>query len=210
MQLSKVTSWGLIVGGLWASVGMLAFFMGVLGLSEDAQPAEEFKKLQDSQAVAVAFFIISVGLFVYLMKSFVQLGEAVNVTGEWHLYLRIMALLMVGSLLLSLSTWLLVGEDATLEKQQTLDLVGNSINTLFIASSAFVQLIIAWFALKNGLGNLIFKVFVGILGVLSALDLVNLILNGNDENDLAFFTWILWAVAVVAIGITGLVTKKEA
>ncbi len=210
MQLSKVTSWGLIVGGLWASVGMLAFFMGVLGLSEDVQPAEEFKKLQDSQEMAVAFFIISVGVFAYLMKSFVQLGEAVNVTGEWHLYLRIMALLMVGSLLLSMSTWLVLGEDSTVETQKNIDLVGNSINTLFIASSAFVQLIIAWFALKNGLGNLIFKVFVGILGVLSALDIVNLILNGNSENDLAFFTWILWAVAVVAIGITGLVTKKEA
>ena len=210
MQLSKVTSWGLIVGGLWASVGMLAFFMGVLGLSEDVQPAEEFKKLQDSQEMAVAFFIISVGVFAYLMKSFVQLGEAVNVTGEWHLYLRIMALLMVGSLLLSLSTWLLVGEDATLEKQQTLDLVGNSINTLFIASSAFVQLIIAWFALKNGLGNLIFKVFVGIIGVLSVVDLVNIIVSRTDDSDLGFITWIGWAVAVLAIGVLGLVTKEDA
>ena len=208
MQLSKVTSWGLIIGGLWASVGMLAFFFGILGVSDDMEPAEEFKKLQDNQEMALAFFIICVGVFAYLAKSFVQLAEAVNVAGEWYRYVRIMAILMVGSLLVSMSTWLILGEDATLEIQEAVDAVGNSVNAIFIIASAFVQLIIAWFALKNGLGNLIFKVFVAILGVLSVLDLVNIIVNGTGESDLSFITWILWAISVVVIGVLGLRTKE--
>ena len=89
MQLSKATSWGFIIGGLWASVGMLAFFMGILGVSEDMEPAEELKILQDKQLYALAFFTISVGVFAYLAKSFVQLAQAVNVTDEWYTYVRI-------------------------------------------------------------------------------------------------------------------------
>ena len=80
MQLSKATSWGFIIGGLWASVGMLAFFMGILGFSDDMDAAEEFKNLQDNQLMALVFFTISIGVFAYLAKSFVQLAQAVNVT----------------------------------------------------------------------------------------------------------------------------------
>tara|TARA_B100000700_G_C14889318_1_gene781959 strand:+ start:422 stop:1072 length:651 start_codon:yes stop_codon:yes gene_type:complete len=211
MQLTKTTSWGFIIGGLWASIGMLAFFFGILGVSDDMEPAEEFKKLQDNQEMALVFFIISVGVFGYLTKSFVQLSEAVNVIAEWHTYVRIMAIIMVGSLLVSMSTWLIHGPDATLETQQASDAVGNSVNSLFIIASAFVQLIIAWFALKNGLGNQIFKVFVAIIGVLSVLDLVNMVVDGaGSESDLAFITWIGWAIAVVGIGVLGLVTKEDA
>ena len=210
MQLSKTTSWGFIIGALWASIGMLAFFFGILGVSDDIEPAEEFKKLQDNQEMALVFFIISVGVFGYLAKSFVQLAEAVNVTAEWHTYVRIMAIIMVGSLLVSMSTWLILGPDSTVEIQKASDAVGNSVNSLFIIASAFVQLIIAWFALKNGLGNLIFKVFVGIIGVLSVVDLVNIIVNRTDDSDLGFITWIGWAVAVLAIGVLGLVTKEDA
>lgn len=210
MQLSKTTSWGFIIGALWASIGMLAFFFGILGVSDDMEPAEEFKKLQDNQEMALVFFIISVGVFGYLAKSFVQLAEAVNVTAEWHTYVRIMAIIMVGSLLVSMSTWLILGPDSTVEIQKASDAVGNSVNSLFIIASAFVQLIIAWFALKNGLGNLIFKVFVGIIGVLSVVDLVNIIVNRTDDSDLGFITWIGWAVAVLAIGVLGLVTKEDA
>tara|TARA_B100000029_G_scaffold399603_1_gene398347 strand:- start:1064 stop:1696 length:633 start_codon:yes stop_codon:yes gene_type:complete len=210
MQLSKTTSWGFIIGALWASIGMLAFFFGILGVSDDMEPAEEFKKLQDNQEMALVFFIISVGVFGYLAKSFVQLAEAVNVTAEWHTYVRIMAIIMVGSLLVSMSTWLILGPDSTVEIQKASDAVGNSVNSLFIIASAFVQLIIAWFALKNGLGNLIFKVFVGIIGVLSVVDLVNIIVSRTDDSDLGFITWIGWAVAVLAIGVLGLVTKEDA
>ena len=210
MQLSKTTSWGFIIGALWARIGMLAFFFGILGVSDDMEPAEEFKKLQDNQEMALVFFIISVGVFGYLAKSFVQLAEAVNVTAEWHTYVRIMAIIMVGSLLVSMSTWLILGPDSTVEIQKASDAVGNSVNSLFIIASAFVQLIIAWFALKNGLGNLIFKVFVGIIGVLSVVDLVNIIVSRTDDSDLGFITWIGWAVAVLAIGVLGLVTKEDA
>ena len=210
MQLSKTTSWGFIIGALWASIGMLAFFFGILGVSDDMEPAEEFKKLQDNQEMALVFFIISVGVFGYLAKSFVQLAEAVNVTPEWHTYVRIMAIIMVGSLLVSMSTWLILGPDSTVEIQKASDAVGNSVNSLFIIASAFVQLIIAWFALKNGLGNLIFKVFVGIIGGLSVVDLVNIIVSRTDDSDLGFITWIGWAVAVLAIGVLGLVTKEDA
>ena len=56
MQLSKATSWGFIIGGLWASVGMLAFFMGILGFSDDMDAAEEFKNLQDNQLMALVYY----------------------------------------------------------------------------------------------------------------------------------------------------------
>ena len=208
MQLSKATSWGFIIGGLWASVGMLGFFMGILGFSDDMDAAEEFKNLQDNQLMALVFFTISIGVFAYLAKSFVQLAQAVNVTDEWYTYVRILAILMVGSLLISMSTWLILGEDATLETQKASDAVGNSVNTIFIIASAFLQLIIAGFVLKNGLGNLIFKVFVEIIGVLSVGDLVDIIVIRTEDSDLGFITWIGWAIAVVGIGVLGLTTKK--
>ena len=62
--------------------------------------------------------------------------------------------------------------------------------------------------LKNGLGNLIFKVFVAIIGGLSVGDLVDMIVIRTDDSDLGFITWIGWAIAVVGIGVLGLTTKK--
>jgi surface polysaccharide O-acyltransferase-like enzyme len=182
--------------------------MVILGFSEDMEPAEELKILQDKQLYALVFFTISVGVFVYLAKSFVQLAQAVNVTDEWYTYVRIMAILMVGSLLISMSTWLILEADATVETQKATGAVGNSVNSIFIIASAIVQLIIAGFVLKNGLGNLIFKVFVAIIGVLSVADLVDIIVIRTEDSDLGFITWIGWAIAVVGIGVLGLRTKE--
>jgi hypothetical protein len=209
MQLSKTTSWGLIVGGLWASVGMLAFFFGILGISDEMEPMEELKLLQDNRESALVFLIISVGVFTYLAKSFVQLARAVNVTDEWYTYTRMLAIIMVSSLLVSMSMWMIVAEDATIASSEAAEAIGDSVNVLFIIASAFLQLIIAWFVLKNGLGNLVFKVFVAIIGLVSVADLVNVIVTGDpDGSDLGFITWILWAISVIVIGVVGLKTKE--
>jgi hypothetical protein len=120
-----------------------------------------------------------------------------------------LAIIMVSSLLVSMSMWMIVAEDATIASSEAAEAIGDSVNVLFIIASAFLQLIIAWFVLKNGLGNLVFKVFVAIIGLVSVADLVNVIVTGDpDGSDLGFITWILWAISVIVIGVVGLKTKE--
>ena len=49
MQLSKVTSWGLILGGLLGILGFMAFALALGLMDEDIAPADELKAFQDNQ-----------------------------------------------------------------------------------------------------------------------------------------------------------------
>ena len=65
------------------------------------------------------------------------------------------------------------------------------------------------FALKNGAGNVIFRVLIAILGVLAVLDILGLLIADLDLDDaIGFITWILWSVCIVGIGVLGLTTKE--
>ncbi len=100
MYLSKVTSWGLIIGGAFALVGFMIFGIS-LGLLEDQEPAAELKALQDNQLIVAVMLVAVIGVFTYMAKSLLQLGQAVKVTDEWYMFMRMSIILMLATLFTS-------------------------------------------------------------------------------------------------------------
>ena len=209
MYLSKVTSWGLILGGLLAILGFMGFGLA-LGLMEDDMPvADELKAFQDNKAFVGVMVILFVGLFTYMAKSLLQVGQAVKVTDEWFMYLRMMIILMLATLFASMATWMVISEDATVDSYQVVGQVGDAFDGIQIVAGSFVFFILSVFALKNGAGNLIFRVFIAILGLLAVLDIINLLVDLDFEGSgIGLITWILWSVCLVGIGVIGLRTKE--
>ena len=209
MYLSKVTSWGLILGGLLGILGFMVFG-AVLGLlDDDIAPADELKAFQDNELFVAVMVMLFVGIFTYMAKSLLQVGQAVKVPDEWYMYLRMLIIVMLVTLFVGMSTWMVISEDTTVESFQMVGLVGDSVDGIQVVAGSFAFFILTVFALKNGAGNLIFRVFIAILGLLAVLDIINLLVDLDFEGSgIGLITWILWSVCLVGIGVIGLRTKE--
>ena len=209
MQLSKVTSWGLILGGLLGILGFMAFGLALGLLEDDMAPADELKAFQDNQLIVGVMIMLFVGIFTYMAKSLLQVAQAVKVPDEWYMYLRMLIIVMLATLFVGMSTWMVISEETTVESFVMVGLVGDSVDVIQIVTGSFAFFILTVFALKNGAGNVIFRVLIAILGVLAVLDILGLLIADLDLDDsIGFITWILWSVCIVGIGVLGLTTKE--
>ena len=209
MQLSKVTSWGLILGGLLGILGFMAFGLALGLLEDDMAPADELKAFQDNQLIVGIMIMLFVGIFTYMAKSLLQVAQAVKVPDEWDMYLRMLIIVMLATLFVGMSTWMVISEETTVESFVMVGLVGDSVDVIQIVTGSFAFFILTVFALKNGAGNVIFRVLIAILGVLAVLDILGLLIADLDLDDsIGFITWILWSVCIVGIGVLGLTTKE--
>jgi len=209
MQLSKVTSWGLILGGLLGILGFMAFALALGLMDEDIAPADELKAFQDNQLFVGVMVLLFVGIFTYMAKSLLQVGQAVKVPDEWFMYMRMLVIVMLATLFVSMSTWMVISEKTTVESFEMVGLVGESVDVIQVVAGSFVFFILTVFALKNGAGNVIFRVLIAILGVLAVLDILGLLISDLDLDDsIGFITWILWSLCLVGIGVLGLTTKE--
>ena len=209
MQLSKVTSWGLILGGLLGILGFMAFGLALGLLEDDMAPADELKAFQDNQLIVGIMIMLFVGIFTYMAKSLLQVAQAVKVPDEWYMYLRMLIIVMLATLFVGMSTWMVISEETTVESFVMVGLVGDSVDVIQIVTGSFAFFILTVFALKNGAGNVIFRVLIAILGVLAVLDILGLLIADLDLDDsIGFITWILWSVCLVGIGVLGLTTKE--
>ena len=209
MQLSKVTSWGLILGGLLGILGFMAFGLALGLLDDDIAPADELKAFQDNQLLVGVMVMLFVGIFTYMAKSLLQVAQAVKVPDEWYMYLRMLIIVMLTTLFVGMSTWMVISEETTVESFVMVGLVGDSVDAIQIVAGSFAFFILSVFALKNGAGNLIFRVFIAILGLLAVLDIINLLVDLDFEGSgIGLITWILWSVCLVGIGVIGLRTKE--
>ena len=209
MQLSKVTSWGLILGGLLGILGFMAFGLALGLLEDDMAPADELKAFQDNQLIVGVMIMLFVGIFTYMAKSLLQVAQAVKVPDEWYMYLRMLIIVMLATLFVGMSTWMVISEETTVESFVMVGLVGDSVDAIQIVTGSFAFFILTVFALKNGAGNVIFRVLIAILGVLAVLDILGLLIADLDLDDsIGFITWILWSVCIVGIGVLGLTTKE--
>jgi hypothetical protein len=210
MYLSKVTSWGLIIGGAFSLVGFMIFGIS-LGLLEDQEPAVELKSLQDNQLIVAVMLVAVVGVFTYMAKSLLQLGQAVKVTDEWYMFMRMSIILMLATLFTSVGLWMgASSETTTLDIYVVTEAVGDSIDNVQLITGGFAFLILAVFALKNGAGSLIFRGLIAILGILAVIDLLGVLsVIGDIEDSLAgMITWFLWGLSLIGIGVIGLRTKE--
>ena len=209
MQLSKVTSWGLILGGLLGILGFMAFGLALGLLEDDMAPADELKAFQDNQLIVGVMIMLFVGIFTYMAKSLLQVAQAVKVPDEWYMYLRMLIIVMLATLFVGMSTWMVISEETTVESFVMVGLVGDSVDVIHIVTGSFAFFILTVFALKNGAGNVIFRVLIAILGVLAVLDILGLLIADLDLDDsIGFITWILWSLCIVGIGVLGLTTKE--
>jgi len=209
MQLSKVTSWGLILGGLLGILGFMAFALALGLMDEDIAPADELKAFQDNQLFVGVMVMLFVGIFTYMAKSLLQVAQAVKVPDEWYMYLRMLIIVMLATMFVSMSTWMVISEKTTVESFEMVGLVGESVDAIQIVAGSFAFFILTVFALKNGAGNVIFRVLIAILGVLAVLDILGLIgIIGDLDDSIGFITWILWSLCIVGIGVLGLTTKE--
>ena len=209
MQLSKVTSWGLILGGLLGILGFMAFGLALGLLEDDMAPADELKAFQDNQLIVGIMIMLFVGIFTYMAKSLLQVAQAVKVPDEWYMYLRMLIIVMLATLFVGMSTWMVVSEETTVESFVMVGLVGDSVDAIQIVTGSFAFFILTVFALKNGAGNVIFRVLIAILGVLAVLDILGLLIADLDLDDsIGFITWILWSLCIGGIGVLGLTTKE--
>ena len=209
MQLSKVTSWGLILGGLLGILGFMAFGLALGLLEDDMAPADELKAFQDNQLIVGIMIMLFVGIFTYMAKSLLQVAQAVKVPDEWYMYLRMLIIVMLATLFVGMSTWMVISEETTVESFVMVGLVGDSVDAIQIVTGSFAFFILTVFALKNGAGNVIFRVLIAILGVLAVLDILGLLIADLDLDDsIGFITWILWSLCIVGIGVLGLTTKE--
>ena len=209
MQLSKVTSWGLILGGLLGILGFMAFGMALGLMDEDIAAADELKAFQDNQLLVGVMVMLFVGIFTYMAKSLLQVAQAVKVPDEWYMYLRMLVIVMLATMFVSMSTWMVISEKTTVESFVMVGLVGDSVDAIQIVTGSFSFFILTVFALKNGAGNVIFRVLIAILGVLAVLDILGLLIADLDLDDsIGFITWILWSLCIVGIGVLGLTTKE--
>jgi hypothetical protein len=184
-------------------------FGAVLGLlDDDIAPAVELKAFQDNELFVAVMVMLFVGIFTYMAKSLLQVGQAVKVPDEWYMYLRMLIIVMLVSLFVSMSTWMVISEETTVESFQMVGLVGESVDGIQIVAGSFAFFILTVFALKNGAGNLIFRVLIAILGLLSVLDIIGFLGVGITDGPIGFITWILWSVCLVGIGVLGLTTKE--
>ena len=209
MQLSKVTSWGLILGGLLGILGFMAFALALGLMDEDIAPADELKAFQDNQFFVGVMVMLFVGIFTYMAKSLLQVAQAVKVPDEWYMYLRMLIIVMLATLFVGMSTWMVISEETTVESFVMVGLVGDSVDVIQVVTGSFAFFILTVFALKNGAGNVIFRVLIAILGVLAVLDILGLLIADLDLDDsIGFITWILWSLCIVGIGVLGLTTKE--
>ena len=205
MQLSKVTSWGFILGGILGILGFLVIGIALGLMEDDIAVADELKAFQDNKEIVVVIMLLFVGIFTYMAKSILQLAQAVKVSDEWYTYMRMLVGVMLTTLFVSMGLWMGISDETTVEGYEITQQAGNAVDSIQIVAGSFILIILSVFALKNGAGNGIFRVLIAILGVLSILDIVGLFVNMEDG--LGFITWILWAVVVAGIGVLGLVTK---
>ena len=205
MQLSKVTSWGFILGGVLGILGFLVIGIALGLMEDDIAVADELKAFQDNKEIVVVIMLLFVGIFTYMAKSILQLAQAVKVPDEWYTYMRMLVGVMLTTLFVSMGLWMGISDETTVAGYEITQQAGNAVDSIQIVAGSFILIILSVFALKNGAGNGIFRVLIAILGVLSILDIVGLFVNMEDG--LGFITWILWAVVVAGIGVLGLVTK---
>ena len=205
MQLSKVTSWGFILGGILGILGFLVIGIALGLMEDDIAVADELKAFQDNKEIVVVIMLLFVGIFTYMAKSILQLAQAVKVPDEWYTYMRMLVGVMLTTLFVSMGLWMGISDETTVAGYEITQQAGSAVDSIQIVAGSFILIILSVFALKNGAGNGIFRVLIAILGVLSILDIVGLFVNMEDG--LGFITWILWAVVVAGIGVLGLVTK---
>ena len=208
MQLSKVTSWGLILGGLLGILGFMAFGLALGLLEDDMAPADELKAFQDNQLIVGIMIMLFVGIFTYMAKSLLQVAQAVKVPDEWYMYLRMLVIVMLVSLFVGMSTWMVISEETTVESFVMVGLVGDSVDAIQIVAGSFAFFILTVFALKNGAGNVIFRALIAILGLLAVLDIIDFLGVDILNDGVGFITWILWSLCIVGIGVLGLTTKE--
>ena len=208
MQLSKVTSWGLILGGLLGILGFMAFALALGLMDEDIAPADELKAFQDNQLFVGVMVMLFVGIFTYMAKSLLQVAQAVKVPDEWYMYLRMLVIVMLATLFVGMSTWMVISDETTVESFEMVGLVGNSVDAIQIVAGSFAFFILTVFALKNGAGNVIFRALIAILGLLAVLDIIDFLGVDILNDGVGFITWILWSLCIVGIGVLGLTTKE--
>ena len=208
MQLSKVTSWGLILGGLLGILGFMAFGMALGLMDEDIAAADELKAFQDNQLLVGVMVMLFVGIFTYMAKSLLQVAQAVQVPDEWYTYLRMLIIVMLATLFIGMSTWMVISDETTVESFEMVGLVGSSVDAIQIVAGSFAFFIITVFALKNGAGNVIFRALIAILGLLAVLDIIDFLGVDILNDGVGFITWILWSLCIVGIGVLGLTTKE--
>ncbi len=208
MQLSKVTSWGLILGGLLGLVGFIVIGVALGLMEDDIAAADELKAFQDNKEIVGVMLLVFVGIFTYMAKSLLQVAQAVKVPDEWYTYMRMLVLIMLTSLFVSMSSWMAISDKVTLDSYVVLEHVGDAVDAVQIITGSFALIILSVFALKNGAGNQIFRGLIAILGVLSVLDIVTLLGGMDTDGDVGFITWILWSAVLVGIGVLGLTTKE--
>lgn len=210
MYLSKVTSWGLIIGGAFSLVGFMIFGIS-LGLLEDQEPAAELKALQDNQLIVAVMLVAVVGVFTYMAKSLLQVGQAVKVTDEWYMFMRMSIILMLATLFTSMGLWMgAASETTTLDIYVMTEAVGSSIDNIQLITGSFVFFILTVFALKNGAGSLIFRGLIAILGILAVVDMLGVlsVIGDIEDNAVGMVTWFLWGLSLIGIGVIGLRTKE--
>ena len=144
-----------------------------------------------------------------MAKSLLQVAQAVKVPDEWYMYLRMLIIVMLATLFVGMSTWMVISEETTVESFVMVGLVGDSVDAIQIVAGSFAFFILTVFALKNGAGNVIFRALIAILGLLAVLDIIGLMgIIGDLDDSIGFNTWILWSLCIVGIGVLGLTTKE--
>ena len=124
------------------------------------------------------------------------------------MYARILLITMLALLLANLAMFMLIPEETTVESFTAMDHISQSLSNMTNVLSGLVFLIIAGFVLKNGAGNVIFKVLIAILALLAIVDFIGLLDVIDLDDGIGFVTWILWGVSLLGIGVLGLTTKE--
>ena len=124
------------------------------------------------------------------------------------MYARILLITMLALLLANLAMFMLIPEETTVESFTAMDHISQSLSNMTNVLSGLVFLIIAGFVLKNGAGNVIFKVLIAILALLAIVDFIGLLDVIDLDDGIGFVTWILGGVSLLGIGVLGLTTKE--
>ena len=186
----------------------MAFGMALGLMDEDIAAADELKAFQDNQLLVGVMVMLFVGIFTYMAKSLLQVAKAVQVPDEWYTYLRMLIIVMLATLFIGMSTWMVISDETTVESFEMVGLVGNSVDAIQIVTGSFAFFILTVFALKNGAGNVIFRALIAILGLLAVLDIIDFLGVDILNDGVGFITWILWSLCIVGIGVLGLTTKE--
>ena len=145
MQLSKVTSWGFILGGILGILGFLVIGIALGLMEDDIAVADELKAFQDDKEIVVVIMLLFVGIFTYMAKSILQLAQAVKVPDEWYTYMRMLVGVMLTTLFVSMGLWMGISDETTVAGYEITQQAGSAVDSIQIVAGSFSLIILSVF-----------------------------------------------------------------